>query len=497
MEKLCRLCARPSEFLESVFSFHNNRLLSDLIAIICPIKIDINDSFPKQICDECKEIIVSSSNLRDTSVRSDLNFRTGNFVIPQEDAQTSFKIKQETTEEDPLISIFQSYSDDDWSEEESVNTSDTIKKQIRKGKKAAKPSAEGRWPCPSGCGRSFSHQTNINRHVRRFHDPNLLPIPCSQCTFRFKTKHKLDNHVIKTHQSGPVAINTETQKLEESCDVCGVNLQSPANAEEHKKKFHKEDPCVSAEKFECDLCGRGYIVKDNIEQHLKTFHMSKSDQIAKTPKVSYAGVFNCDICFKEFSFLGNVYRHKSRFHAEEQPFPCMLCNDRFRNLRNLKLHHQRFHEDEEFDVAQDVTPEENKLVPSNNCQFCGRDFQGLKRRLESHLLRDHFAELEKVLECSMCFKKFAFAETLKVHIQTHKKKIKTESFPHGCEVCGKRFLNESSLTKHVESHNEESGMTCHICGKAMSSTAALELHVRRHEVINSKKRRKVFNDFFL
>ena len=81
MDKICRLCAKRSSSLTSLFSFKNQRLIIDLIITICPIRIDRNDEFPKKICDECLEIIVSANELRSTSVKSDSDFRLGSISL--------------------------------------------------------------------------------------------------------------------------------------------------------------------------------------------------------------------------------------------------------------------------------------------------------------------------------------------------------------------------------------------------------------------------------
>ena len=39
----------------------------DLISLICPIKLDVSDNLPKNICDECLEIVISASKLSETS----------------------------------------------------------------------------------------------------------------------------------------------------------------------------------------------------------------------------------------------------------------------------------------------------------------------------------------------------------------------------------------------------------------------------------------------
>jgi hypothetical protein len=67
--------------LESIFSFKNGRLVSDLINSIIPVKLDINDPFPKKVCMNCLQIINKVHELREISLRTDGSFRTGTFVI--------------------------------------------------------------------------------------------------------------------------------------------------------------------------------------------------------------------------------------------------------------------------------------------------------------------------------------------------------------------------------------------------------------------------------
>lgn len=95
METVCRLCSRQSRSLESIFSFKNNRLISDLINNLIPIKLDINDSFPKKVCKVCLEIISKAIELREMSVKSDQSFRTGTFVILPEIAESAIKTEKE------------------------------------------------------------------------------------------------------------------------------------------------------------------------------------------------------------------------------------------------------------------------------------------------------------------------------------------------------------------------------------------------------------------
>lgn len=79
MDSTCRLCAEffaDSSSLTSVFSLKNGRLIVDMIIVLCPIKIDLNDSLPHRICKECLKTLIKAIELREKSVQSDANFRS-------------------------------------------------------------------------------------------------------------------------------------------------------------------------------------------------------------------------------------------------------------------------------------------------------------------------------------------------------------------------------------------------------------------------------------
>lgn len=143
METVCRLCSAQSPLLESIFSFRNGRLLSDLITIMCPIKIDINDSFPKKICKECLQVIIAANELREASVKSDLSFRTGTFVALPEASPRDLPIKQEPIRND---------SDSDDCALISIS---------RQNKHVSRIKSDSSFNCPYGCHKSTKNVDSL------------------------------------------------------------------------------------------------------------------------------------------------------------------------------------------------------------------------------------------------------------------------------------------------------------------------------------------------
>lgn len=127
METVCRLCSRQSRYLESIFSFKNGRLVSDLINNIIPVKLEISDPFPKKVCKNCLDIIYKIHELREISLRTDESFRMGTFVILPELVEETVKIEKNRSTDDPAQ---------------------------RNTRKRCSSSPEADEDCPYGCNRS-------------------------------------------------------------------------------------------------------------------------------------------------------------------------------------------------------------------------------------------------------------------------------------------------------------------------------------------------------
>lgn len=179
MDSICRLCGQTSVHLESVFSFvESGRLLSDLIYIVCPIRIEVNDDLPKKICAGCLEVVVSSIRLRESSVKSDLNFRLHNLdeSANRLEIQLPFEVKQETPVDDD--ENFESERQFYEQQEEDPFQSDSDDEQIGgllqigSQRKSIYQKVNGRFACPHQCGATFAHKNNARRHVRMEHESN-------------------------------------------------------------------------------------------------------------------------------------------------------------------------------------------------------------------------------------------------------------------------------------------------------------------------------------
>lgn len=212
MESQCRLCAEFSSTITSIFSFHKNRLIHDLITLQCPIKVDPADEHPKNICQKCLKILIDSQELREKSVKSDIIFKSKKSVPQIVEAVT---IK----EEDPInpVNVFE---DDDMEVEPSEEESD-FAPYI-----PVKPSnkyeiVNNRYKCPN-CLKTFTHSSNVNRHIRTDHAGEKI-------------------NYLKGNEEG--VDKNMTENIEEkrifTCDICGQTFtHTNSNLRRHIRKMH-------------------------------------------------------------------------------------------------------------------------------------------------------------------------------------------------------------------------------------------------------------------
>lgn len=239
MDTLCRLCSIKTPALTSIFSFKNDRLISDMISIICPIKIDAADDFPKNICKACLRIISEAYELREKSVQSDVNFKTGKFE-KQESLPKISEVAHIKEEKDPFNSAIlfldenfagqedeknesngsENYEDDydeadddeDYYEQITPVEPNIGNKRIKYERTSINKGEK--FKCPF-CEKTFNHRSNVKRHILYDHE-NKKPK---------KDKKERKNDI------GPKD-NSVT------CNICGTFISHKQNFKRHIKMHH-------------------------------------------------------------------------------------------------------------------------------------------------------------------------------------------------------------------------------------------------------------------
>ena len=215
-----------------------------------------------------------------------------------------------------------------------------------------------------------------------------------------------------------------------------------------------------------------YKVKESLTSgnNVKASQISdKESSVKKIKKSTGEKPFGCpwEGCNQKFKQKGNMETHY-RKHTGELPFPCKECDKRFRAQTSLQRHILEHHTDPQ--VRKQVKLQMRKHM----CEDCGSTFHS-KHDLTQHK-RSHTGE--KPFECSICYKRFSAASSLKTHENLHlgiipeKKKV--------CTTCGAKFQSANDLRKHERVHTGERPYQCETCGKGFTEKTAMRNHMRIH-----------------
>uniref|UniRef100_A0A667YS44 C2H2-type domain-containing protein n=1 Tax=Myripristis murdjan TaxID=586833 RepID=A0A667YS44_9TELE len=109
-------------------------------------------------------------------------------------------------------------------------------------------------------------------------------------------------------------------------------------------------------------------------------------------------------------------------------------------------------------------------TPDHRCFLCEKSF-AYKQHLINHVHRVHSKEAGVL--CGVCGKNLESADSLNMHLKTHKGS-------RSCHVCGKHCTSSTSLTEHMASHAGVKLHRCHVCGKECSRKGDLKIHMRIH-----------------
>ncbi|KAM4736178.1 zinc finger protein 1035 isoform 1-T2 [Anableps anableps] len=286
----------------------------------------------------------------------------------------------------------------------------------------------------SKCGRRFSNQGNLRRHLK-LHMAHQRYF-CSLCTKVFTTISELEKHKASHDGNKPF-----------SCKLCEQRFLTRLALCEHYSGEHAD------EIFHCQCCNKVYASKRSLFRHYKKWHPkemrdirsanlqrgnadqqssshlstngdSDEDQnLGSDSDSDSAPYFPCHVCGKTFPTSESLEDHQL-CHLGKKPHECAECGKCFFQASQLQQH-QRMHKSE------------------FQCQTCGRGFVTLFA-LRNH---KHSHGKSRPFRCSKCHLGFARPTQLAEHMSTHRE----ESFP--CDICNKIFQCKSSRAEHRKTHS--------------------------------------------
>lgn len=193
-----------------------------------------------------------------------------------------------------------------------------------------------------------------------------------------------------------------------------------------------------------------------------------------------------------------------------RPFRCSLCPLSF--TRKCKLdYHIRQHETSENDEEDDNRTEnvqstknliaEKTVASDNNIETPINAIETIENNVENkrfsrHMTTDHKIKISEknpiiddknAVECTICFRKFRLAQSLRRHITMEHSKLKASNIkkPVTCTICSKTYVNLKILRIHTTKYHktkdelkEVNERKCSICSRIFKSRIVLDIHMR-------------------
>lgn len=367
---------------------------------------------------------------------------------------------------------------------------------------------------------------------------------CNTCQKVFKTKEKLNEHIIFVHNEKSIPPKQPyIDKNEYICHICEEIFHNEKSLQLHTNKSFLCVICLEAFKscyelkshqdmhnhkifennkteYECDICHAACNEKTYLNSHY---------DIHKNGKL-----FNCHLCSKNFMFKNTLKEHLIS-HSAKKIFPfevcsknhdnhllrslqesidnkhyvCDTCKKSFKTEYEMHEHELQEHEVQYLSKQNKETFNSDKLLsPINNIRnqdefTCSCTRQKLEA---SHALKNDnlnidiknkevgtFVEYKnnKILFCGICQKQFNLFSELHEHKLTHirEKDLQNENLiniknEYACAVCHTVFSDEESLILHCAVHSDLELFSCDACQKTFASNIHLEEHYQTMHIQN-------------
>nr|CAI5830829.1 unnamed protein product [Callosobruchus analis] len=266
------------------------------------------------------------------------------------------------------------------------------------------------------------------KHFMRTSSYNLSM--CVHCNATYKSKRKLDEHVVRKH---PNYIASISRKMHE-CIYCTYKSTMSSSFAKHMLK-HPET--MNEYKFKiCVHCNAKFKHKFSLDDHTLRKH---PDFIASLS----CKVYDCPCCPYKTVAKAKLDRHMLIHNETASKFKiCVHCNKKFKNKSGLDDHTLRNHMDFIASVSSEV----------HECPCCTYKTV-TKAKFDRHMLI-HTERANKFNICVHCNAKFKSKASVDDHtIREHPDLIATISSKiHECRYCTYKTTKKSHWTQHLNKH---------------------------------------------
>ncbi|XP_075223083.1 uncharacterized protein LOC142325339 [Lycorma delicatula] len=487
IDHICRVCAEEDcEQFIPIFEHPGLELsLLSKIESHLPIKVQISDSLPHQVCEPCICKLNICHELVQTAKAADLKLR---HLLINSSNNVSANDKSSSTEDNSVqcnaidVEHFQLHNDN-LSENKTFQLSSVSDKTLEdvQFEISISDSIEVVKTIEGPSGQPIHHVTETSVVVSNddvfgitsseenvkltnlIHDNQQFSLR-SVYQPQLNDEHNAKNivSVIEEHHVLPKSLLVSEDKqqtlVEEdertkddkvisklSCPDCGKICKTINGLDVHMSTHSDDSPYL------CDLCGKNFKHVNSLYGHKRT-HLDESEKKRH----------QCAICSKAFRSKFHLSEHMN-IHNGVKPYKCPDCGKTFHRSIQLRQH------------ASTHLSEQDKLM----CFDCGARFNR-RNNLQQHIKKCH--DENRTYKCRVCSEEFTTLNRLLSHRSSHKKagdrQLPTSEHCYPCHICGKVLPKKKSLEVHLVSHSGENKCWCNICGKQLSSRASLRYHIR-------------------
>ncbi|CAH1980885.1 unnamed protein product [Acanthoscelides obtectus] len=333
------------------------------------------------------------------------------------------------------------------------------------------------------CAVKKTNKANFIRHMMKH--TNQKPVECIYCDASFKTRLRLDHHILQKHPEFTTSISRKIR----ACPHCEYKTTVMRSFASHMTKH-------TGVKLACTKCDASFTFKASLDDH--TLHKHPEFIASVSSKIH-----ECTHCEYKTTFSQQLANHMTK-HIVTAKIICTSCDASFRSKQSLDNHILLKHPEITASVARKVhecTYCEYKTTyvhclarhtikhtgPKIMCTECDAAFKS-KQSLENHILLKHpefiASVSRKIYECRLCDFK-----TTEARVQIKKmreKEQESQRFEEGKQSCVKR--NNCHLGSNMERSRsvskKQSQLNKHVCikYKLFKNKMSLEDHVVEKDV---------------
>nr|CAI5867014.1 unnamed protein product [Callosobruchus analis] len=340
------------------------------------------------------------------------------------------------------------------------------------------------------CNKTFTTKQKLDEHIIKTHPDFIASVSskvheCTECTYKttnnchmkqhmvkhadvgnrcihcnktFKTKQKLDDHIIKKH---PDFIAFVTSKVHE-CTECTYKTTDNSHLKQHMAKH----PDVAGNHIpnRCIHCNKAFTTKKRLDDHIIKKHPDFISSVSSK-------VHECTECTYKTTDNSNLEQHMAKhpdIAGNHIPNRCIHCNKAFTTKKRLDDHIIKKHPDFISSVS-------SKVHECTECTYKTTDNSNLKQHMLKHpdIAGNHITN-----RCIHCNKTFTTKKRLDDHImKKHPDFIASvTSKVHQCTECTYKTTNNSHLRRHMVKHPDIADRCIH-CNKAFTTKKRLDDHI--------------------